>query len=164
MGKVSGVHIFGEHACELVNYGAEVVNSGDTIFDMLHLVFPAVTYHNLYHHAATEAKGLLTGTTSVQAQAIWRRIELLLAKSADTAKLSMEESFESAFRMFDVDGSGFVCAEDLAAGMSKLGIQLDKEEVAEMIFNAAGGEGGAELDYRQFAEMIGVTRENRGSV
>merc|ERR1719421_1057800 len=55
-GKVLGVHIAGENACDLVNYGAEVVNAADTIFDMLQFVFPAVTYHELYHLAATQAK------------------------------------------------------------------------------------------------------------
>jgi len=55
-GVVLGCHIFGEDACDLISYGAQVVNNEDTIFDMLKVVFPAVTYHQLYHLCCMEAK------------------------------------------------------------------------------------------------------------
>merc|ERR1712226_407329 len=55
-GKILGVHLFGESSGELVNYGAELVNDGLTVFQVLHFVFPAVTYHQLYHKASMEAK------------------------------------------------------------------------------------------------------------
>jgi len=59
-GCVLGVHIFGENACDLINYGAEVVISSDTVYDILRMVFPAVTFHMLYHHAAQSAKLQMT--------------------------------------------------------------------------------------------------------
>lgn len=54
-GEVLGVHIFGETSLELVGYGAECINAGRTIFDILHHVLPAVTLSNLYHKAAEGA-------------------------------------------------------------------------------------------------------------
>jgi pyruvate/2-oxoglutarate dehydrogenase complex dihydrolipoamide dehydrogenase (E3) component len=47
-GAILGVHIWGENSCELIVYGAQIVNSKTTIYAMLNFVFPAVTYHDLW--------------------------------------------------------------------------------------------------------------------
>jgi len=65
-GKILGVHLFGDNSSELVNYGAELVNEGLTFFQVLHFVFPAVTYHQLYHQASMEAKLRFKGARGLE--------------------------------------------------------------------------------------------------
>jgi len=55
-GKVLGVHICGDGSCELINFAAEIINQGQTIYDILQYVFPAVTLHCIYNIAAADAK------------------------------------------------------------------------------------------------------------
>merc|ERR1719203_1167741 len=55
-GKVLGVHVFGDSSADFICFGAEAVCDGDTVYDVLQFTFPAVTYHELYHLAAAEAK------------------------------------------------------------------------------------------------------------
>eukprot|EP00439_Symbiodinium_sp_Y106_P081953 s6_g21.t1 len=72
-GKVLGVHICGAQASELINFGADAVDSGTTtpalnkaqIFEILQFVFPAVTFHILYNWAAAEAKIRMSGVKSL---------------------------------------------------------------------------------------------------
>merc|ERR1719440_1191607 len=82
-GVVLGVHLCGENSCEIVNYGAEVVNSQLTLHEVLRFVFPAVTYHNLYNLAATEGKIRLRGVKDLSAAATWLRLSTLLQKALE---------------------------------------------------------------------------------
>jgi NAD(P) transhydrogenase len=50
--KVLGVHIFGVHATELIHYGMEMVENGETITRILGTVFNFPTLHELYKFAA----------------------------------------------------------------------------------------------------------------
>jgi NAD(P) transhydrogenase len=50
--KVLGVHIFGLHATELIHYGMEMVENGETITRILGTVFNFPTLHELYKYAA----------------------------------------------------------------------------------------------------------------
>lgn len=155
-GRVLGVHIIGECAPELINYGAEVVNDGDTIFDMLQFVFPAVTYHCLYHHAASQAKARLKGAQSVGAQTVWRRITAAIKKSLENPDEgdSLEVAMNDAFHAFDDDNSGFVSAANLKAAMAKFDIQLDDAQIKEMIFEVTGDPEEDQLDYENFVGML----------
>lgn len=54
-GRVVGVHICGDDACELIHYGMEVVKGKRTINDLNRAVFSAVTYHEMYKIAAQAA-------------------------------------------------------------------------------------------------------------
>jgi len=155
-GHVLGVHILGEGAPDLINYGAEVVNDGDTIFDMLQFVFPAVTYHTLYHQAASQAKARLMGAQSLGAQTAWRRVTAAVKKSLQDRGSSdgLEAAMNYVFHAFDDDNSGFVSAVNLKAAMTKFNIQLDDAQVKEMIFEASGDPEEDQLDYESFVGML----------
>lgn len=155
-GKVLGVHIFGEKSCELINYGAEVVNGEDTIFDILRFVFPAVTYHMLYHWAATEAKGKLTGARCLGAQTVWARVVGGLKQSlkAEGSNRTLEEAALEIFEHFDVTGSGFIADWELKQAMGKLGFDLTDDEVTAMLIEATDNPDETDLDYTQFASIL----------
>jgi len=54
-GRILGVHILGEDACELISYGTALAQSSKTVRQVLGTTFAAVTYHELYTQAATHA-------------------------------------------------------------------------------------------------------------
>mmetsp|Transcript_13860 Transcript_13860/g.20521 ORF Transcript_13860/g.20521 Transcript_13860/m.20521 type:complete len:645 (+) Transcript_13860:54-1988(+) len=54
-GRVLGVHICGNDACELIHYGMELVKAKRTINDIVENVFSAVTFHEMYRIAAMAA-------------------------------------------------------------------------------------------------------------
>jgi len=54
-GRILGVHICGDDACELIHYGMELVRAQRTIFDVINNLFSAVTYHEMYRIAAVAA-------------------------------------------------------------------------------------------------------------
>mmetsp|Transcript_28482 Transcript_28482/g.43060 ORF Transcript_28482/g.43060 Transcript_28482/m.43060 type:complete len:605 (-) Transcript_28482:2105-3919(-) len=54
-GRVLGVHIVGDDACELIHYGMELVKARRTIEDVINSLYTAVTYHEMYKIAAQAA-------------------------------------------------------------------------------------------------------------
>lgn len=54
-GRILGVHICGDDACELIHYGMELVKGQRTIADLNSSLFSAVTYHEMYKIAAQAA-------------------------------------------------------------------------------------------------------------
>jgi len=54
-GRVLGVHICGDDACELIHYGMEIVKGKKTINDLTRSIYSAVTFHELYKIAAEAA-------------------------------------------------------------------------------------------------------------
>jgi NAD(P) transhydrogenase len=55
-GRIIGVHICGEDACELIHYGMELVKSKRTIYELSQQsIFSAVTFHEMYKIAAQAA-------------------------------------------------------------------------------------------------------------
>lgn len=54
-GRILGVHICGEAACELVHYGMQLVKSQQTIDEVRSSLYSAVTFHELYKIAAEAA-------------------------------------------------------------------------------------------------------------
>merc|ERR1719453_1326779 len=117
-GKVLGVHICGEDACDLVNYGADIVNE-ETVYDILRFVFPAVTYHELYQIAAHQAKIYLKGVKSASAATAWNRIKVTMKKKLEkeASHLTVEEALSEAFKIFDTDGSGTLDVNELDAAL-----------------------------------------------
>ena len=51
-GRILGVHICGDDACELIHYGMELVKGRRTLQDLLSSLYSAVTYHEMYKIAA----------------------------------------------------------------------------------------------------------------
>ena len=54
-GRILGVHICGDDACELIHYGMELVKAGRTIQDLNNSLYSAVTFHEMYKIAAQNA-------------------------------------------------------------------------------------------------------------
>lgn len=54
-GRIIGVHICGDDACELIHFGMECVKGRRTIMDLKSSIFSAVTYHEMYRIAAQAA-------------------------------------------------------------------------------------------------------------
>ena len=54
-GRVVGVHICGDDACELIHYGMELVKARRTIQDLRNSLYSAVTFHEMYKIAAINA-------------------------------------------------------------------------------------------------------------
>lgn len=54
-GRIMGVHICGDDACELIHYGMELVKAERTIEDVLSNLYSAVTFHEMYRIAAMAA-------------------------------------------------------------------------------------------------------------
>lgn len=64
-----------------------------------------------------------------------------------------EEELREAFKIFDVDGNGFISARDLRQAMTKLGERLSNEEVDEMIREANFDHEG-EINIEEFIMML----------
>ena len=54
-GRILGVHICGDDACELIHYGMELVKAKRTVNDLVDTLYSAVTYHEMYRIAAVAA-------------------------------------------------------------------------------------------------------------
>jgi len=54
-GRIIGVHICGDDACELIHYGMELVKARRTVGDVTNELYSAVTYHEMYRIAARAA-------------------------------------------------------------------------------------------------------------
>eukprot|EP00434_Breviolum_minutum_P013983 symbB.v1.2.012331.t1/scaffold840.1/size211989/2 len=144
-GKVLGVHICGAQASELINFGADAVNNGTTIFDILQFVFPAVTFHTLYSWAAAEAKIKFSGVKSLSGGAgtIIRHLE------RTDSELTFEEAVCQAFLAFDIDSSGFLDNQQLGDAMRSLGVDMDDDAIQEMM-NEADDSADGVVDYSEF--------------
>lgn len=155
-GVALGFHIFGENASEIINYGAEAVNQGTTIFEMLHFVHPGVTYHTLYSKAAAEAKLRLKGARSLSAATAWKRMQTLLEESLQLtgSRLTWHEALQREFKAIDTDGSGFISNGELVAALSKLGLACSEDDAEAMILEASDGASNNELDYHDFLRIL----------
>jgi len=152
---ILGVHVFGEGSSEIINYGGDLVNDEVTILDLLRRIFPAVTYHELYHLAATEAKLRLGGVKDLQAATAWKRMLTTLEGSG-------EDPF-TAFAKYDTDGSGLLDKSELLQAMQSLGVDVDEDEVSKMMSEAGCAEG-QDLDYRVFRKISTKNRKNRKTI
>ena len=75
-----------------------------------------------------------------------------MMKKKKTKKEEEREIIE-AFRVFDVDGDGYVTAVELRKVMAKLGEHLTDDDVDSMII-AADADGDGRVDFKEFAKMM----------
>ena len=59
--KICGVHIIGQLASELIHFGLELVESEQTLYDVIGKVFNFPTLHDLYKYAAYDGLSNLSG-------------------------------------------------------------------------------------------------------
>ena len=107
-GRIVGVHIFGSDACELIHFGMELVTGQRTIFDVMHMLFTAVTFHELFKFAALDANSKLK--FGVQ----WRTIFKALVDSG--VQKGDLESLRAKFNEIDKDSSGQVSGPPYSRG------------------------------------------------
>eukprot|EP00931_Biecheleriopsis_adriatica_P024378 TRINITY_DN15208_c0_g2_i1.p1 TRINITY_DN15208_c0_g2~~TRINITY_DN15208_c0_g2_i1.p1 ORF type:complete len:1092 (+),score=239.18 TRINITY_DN15208_c0_g2_i1:40-3315(+) len=162
-GKVLGFHMSGDGSAELVNFGAEMVNDGFTIYDMLQYVFPAVTRHVLYNVAAADAKIRIGGVKNLSASLKWGRIRVAVQTfvAVSGEDMTFEEAIFAAFKTIDIDGSGTLEAQELQELMGKFGFNLSDAEVVEMMMEATGG--GTHVTYEQFLNACQVSKVGVGA-
>lgn len=58
---IRGVHIIGPIATEIIHFGLELVESKQTLYDVIGKVFNFPTLHDLYKYAAYDGLSNLTG-------------------------------------------------------------------------------------------------------
>lgn len=165
VGKVLGVHMFGETSADHINFGAQIVDDGENIHDILKFVFPAVTYHELYTIAATEAKLKLInkGSAHLEASVIWKRIARMVEAAASEANSTVAQTFKEMFEIMDEDRSGFISIGEFKEALKNGGLILTDEEVSELFMEAAGTEEGAHLDYFTFLKVFNPEAAQAGS-
>lgn len=148
---VIGVHCVGEHSSDLINYGAELVNEGATIFDIREFIFPAVTYHQIYQFVASRAKHKLTGVISLSASIIWRQINVALHK-----KGLGNRALQALFDNFDEDHSGHISINEVYSTLSeRLALGISKDQVNEMIVEADDN-GNNLIEWKEFHKALGT--------
>ncbi|XP_060924574.1 uncharacterized protein LOC132998844 [Limanda limanda] len=77
-------------------------------------------------------------------------LTMMARKMKDT---DIEEEIREAFRVFDKDGNGYICASDLRQVMTNLGEKLTDEEVDEMI-READADGDGQVNFAEFVQMM----------
>lgn len=166
-GKVLGVHICGDQACDLINHGVQWVNAHGTIRDILQHVFPAVTVHETYHVAAHKADVYLqiaatrtprskrsmnrqVSVSKMSASMAWNRVTVAFQdKGID------EDLLYEAFTAFDTDQSGQLSADEIHDLLNMLGLQVTKEVVSAMLEEADNIDENSALDFAEFKSVIG---------
>merc|ERR1740129_2133207 len=114
--------MIGETSADHINFGAEMVDTGKTIYDMLQFVFPAVTFHELYSLAATEAKlKILNSKTKSLATAVtWNQVQHFAAIMAQQTNVTVEDVLRDTFEWVDHDRSGLIEPEEMHQALAKV--------------------------------------------
>jgi NAD(P) transhydrogenase len=83
-GRILGVHICGDDACELIHFGMELVNSQRTIKNLAKNLFAAVTFHEMYRLAAEDGLNPALGRKrrAAAGKALAKRNRLVKAKES----------------------------------------------------------------------------------
>lgn len=67
--------------------------------------------------------------------------------------VDIQEEILEAFRVFDRDGNGSICKEELRLAMTTLGEKVKEEELDELM-KAADFNGDGQINYTEFTKMI----------
>ena len=112
-GRVLGVHIIGEDACEMIHFGMQLVQGNRTLVEIMSQPFTAVTFHELYMWAARIA--VLQGFAK---QMIWQKVKSYGICSDDA---SQEAPLEDVFASIDLDHDHRISGSELADALSESG-------------------------------------------
>ena len=144
-GRVLGVHIFGSDACELIHFGMELVNARRSIFDVLSMLFTAVTFHELFKFAALDGNSKLS--FGVQWQTILKEIGSAVPNGADTAAI------KAKFDEIDANGNGELDAEELAKLFESLGKSVSIGTLSNML-RLSDADGSGTISLEEFAKIV----------
>jgi NAD(P) transhydrogenase len=153
-GVIVGVHMIGADACELVHYGMDLVEQGVTIFTLISTLFTAVTYHELFKEAA------LNGNSKIAFGAQWQAILAELGTKPDDPEEFSEEAMRREFDSMDTSGDGSLDADELFAVFKKLGKEVKKGTIANLV-RLADEDGNGTIEWDEFAKIFEVVREMR---
>ena len=64
-----------------------------------------------------------------------------------------KNEFKEAFSLFDIDGDGFITAQELGTLMAKLGKKSNEAELIDMI-NEIDADGSGTIDFQEFLSLI----------
>ena len=145
-GTVLGVHIIGKEAAEMVHYGMSLVKAGTSIFDILQTVYTAVTFHELFKHAALDANSQLD--FGVEWQEIFSSLD-------DTCDVDMEDeaSVREKFDAIDQDGSGELDEGEMRALFEAMGRPVSRRIIAN-IMRLSDLDGNGTIDYGEFKAIF----------
>jgi hypothetical protein len=127
---ILGVHIIGEDACELVHYGMSLVQTKTTIFGVLHTIYAAVTFHELFKEAA------LDGNSKLEFGIEWHRIFEHISPqggAVDMANLVESGQLRAQFDEMDSNHSGALDTDELLAVLTKVGTPMKRGAVENLI-------------------------------
>jgi NAD(P) transhydrogenase len=144
-GRIIGVHIFGTDACELIHFGMELVNSRRSIFDVMSMLFTAVTFHELFKFAALDANSKL------QFGKQWQSV----LKALNAVGMSKDdlEGLRAKFNELDTNGNGQLDAEELSAVFKAVGREVSLGMLTNML-RLADEDGSGSISFDEFAAII----------
>merc|ERR1711874_225224 len=67
--------------------------------------------------------------------------------------LCVDDDMREAFRVFDMDGDGFITRTELTYAMENIGLNMSKDEV-EALVEEMDLDGDGVIDYREFHSMM----------
>ncbi|XP_074297746.1 uncharacterized protein LOC141628510 [Silene latifolia] len=79
--------------------------------------------------------------------------ELLTLVSQSSKESEAEDEFKEAFKVFDKDQNGYICATQLRNVMISLGEKLTEEE-AQLMIKEADSDGDGRVNYEDFVQMM----------
>ena len=143
-GRVLGVHIFGSDACELIHFGMQLVAGQRTIFDVMSMLFTAVTFHELFKFAA------LNGNSKLQFGLAWHGILKELGTMVSKDDLgSLREKFDE----LDTNKNGQLDAEELHAVFKGMGKQISVGTISNML-RLADDDNSGSISFEEFSQII----------
>jgi len=149
-GVVIGVHLIGSDACEMVHYGMDLVDQKVTIFSLISTLFTAVTYHELFKEAALDGNSKLA--FGAQWQAILKELGTLMA---DPSQATSEEVLRKEFQAMNTSGDGSLNAEELHVVFKRLGKDVKKGTIANLV-RLADEDGNGTIEWDEFAKIFEV--------
>ncbi|GAM27303.1 hypothetical protein SAMD00019534_104780, partial [Acytostelium subglobosum LB1] len=77
----------------------------------------------------------------------------MMTSSKLTESVNKEDEIRASFKVFDIDGNGFITKTELRQAMLNMGEKLSETEIDEMI-KEADVDGDGQINYEEFAKMI----------
>lgn len=151
-GAIVGVHIMGRDACELIHYGMDLVMKGTTIFEVMTTIVVAVTFHELFAEAARD------GNSKLAFGIEWQKIFSELGANA----AGLEDAYDKGeakriFDSIDVDGSGALDPEELAQFFKKMGHDMKRSTLANLV-RLSDADNSGTIDWEEFDTIMRTIR------
>ena len=144
---ILGVHIIGTDACELTHYGMDLVAKKASLFDVLNTLFTAVTFHELFKEAA------LNGNGKLEFGIEWQELLSEIGAQMTNGKAYDEAELRKSFNEIDVSGNGSLDEGELVEVFGKLGMELDKSVVPNLI-RLADDDGNGTIEWPEFNKIF----------